>query len=187
MKPKFTIPSSLIKRIDVTETGSTQMWFLPLRHTTEIITHPLHTHLDNKFFTDTEPVPFLKDVHVVTWMKLISGKTFVTTWQRRTVGLRRWVDVPSQTDVCCDWNCGPGCAEVPIREDRSQRHERTRIWLRWSRPGNVTSNMYWCTTQESERQYGVKLLYFIFFIVVTPCIFDKFKNPLPTNALFIKT
>jgi len=58
-------------------------------------------------------------------MKLISGKAFVTTRQRRAMGLRRWVDVPSQTDDCCDWNCGLGYAEDPIREARSQRHERT--------------------------------------------------------------
>jgi hypothetical protein len=48
MEPNFMIPSSLIKRTDVTETRSTQTRFLELRHTTEL-THTFHTYLSNKY------------------------------------------------------------------------------------------------------------------------------------------
>ena len=115
------------------------MWFLPLQHTAEIIPVQLHTLFIPIYTTNSVRI---QNLYLSERCNYINENDFQQnvcdnmTTQRS--GAAKVIELPSQTDVCCDWNCGPGCTEAPIRDARSQRHEKTRIWLRRSGPGNVT-------------------------------------------------
>jgi hypothetical protein len=61
-----------------------------------------------------------------------------------------------------------------VKLSQGQRARRCTAFILGSKVGAVSA-----TVAETSVVH--------FFIVVLPCIFDKFKTLLPTNALFIKT